>query len=91
MGTDTFGMKSRKERLINSQTVYLGQKLGTSWHKYLPSETARQEREWERQYQRERCISVKGEGWRECWRLRGTETKRQKANLLTKRHREAKT
>ena len=42
MGTDTFGMKTRKERLINSQTVYLGQKLGTSWHKYLPSETARQ-------------------------------------------------
>ena len=26
MGTATFGMKTRKERLINPQTAYLGQK-----------------------------------------------------------------
>ena len=59
MGTDTFGMKTRKERLINSQTVYLGQKLGTSWHKYLPSETARQRHRKEngRDSIGERCVS----------------------------------
>lgn len=32
MGTDTFRMKTREERLINSQTIYLGHKLAWGQH-----------------------------------------------------------